>query len=236
MADKKISELLDAELPLSGDEIIPVVQAGSNRKLLTSTIQVYIPEPKVSILRNEFSVNTMVASWHSQNLNFLQYAPQYYLFRYKGKGKGKKTDFSESYFIPRGFCHPVHLNGVNSLNDKWWAGGSADQFGAQLPPRITEWDIPSDQQAGTKTNLDLQKSDWVFVQNVPPCHIDDFRVRGAATRNAKNAYFKIAIGITVGNNISDCPVVFGPLSPTFALVPRYFMSNQWENWDWKFVG
>lgn len=134
----------------------------------------------------------------------------------------------------RGYRHPAHNNGENSILTSWWGGNSSGYDGQMLPPRETEWDV--EHVEGSLTQIPLTMSDWVFNTEIPPCSLEYFRVRGGRSNQRHVAYFKLCIACRIpSSNTTGCPVIFGPESEVFSLNPKY-SSGTAVNRDLRYAG
>lgn len=191
---------------------------------------VEIPAPRLQIKINPFSgEKSMTVNWHTNNLNFLNYDPKYYLFRYRGRLRKNNEGGS------KGFVHPVHLNGATATSGSgWWKGESYYQEGGIVSPRETEWAVPV---TSAPMILPLNKNDWVYCKQPLPADIEHFRVMGCAGRNTRTAYFYLRVGLVNPDpEANRCPVLFGPESEVFYLRPSYNHEvSLWTGWSWGIV-
>jgi hypothetical protein len=188
---------------------------GATGALGSDSALIFIPSPKICLVKNVLNENTIGAQWNYGNKEFLNYSPKYFLFRYRGKGKHNPVAVQGRR---KGFAHPVHLNGLGKEHLSWYSG-SAYNTGSPptlLFPRITEWGVPINE--GELVILDLIREDWIYAIPGFPCIKSDIRVRGGK-RNKMNAYFYLAIAIELPSGVG-CPYTFGPASVIFSLRPQ----------------
>lgn len=207
------------------------------RLINTKDLSVVIPQPIITLGRDDLNFNTVIkVNWLSTNTSFLDYKPKYYLFRYYGKRRKISNGVNKP--AKRGYVHPVHLNGIDEPQGQgWWSGGSYNIAGELLNPRETEWPVPSS-PPNQKLILPLDKHDWVYTKVPTPCAITEFRVRGSSGSSARNAYFYVAIGISLKNrryslDKETCPIIFGPSSTIFSLIPRPVSFETFDGWEWN---
>lgn len=183
-----------------------------------------IPIPQLHTNRDK-----VYAKWQSDNTEFLSHNPKYFLFRFKGKGKGTLQ--------PRGkrFTHPTHTAG-EVTNSNWWGGNINDASGKLLPLRNSEWEV--EPLEGKLKQLDFNVSDYVYSLTPMPSPKIDLRVRSAGGKTRKNAYFYIAIACELpeGAVNGGCPVIFGPPSLIFSARPQQGDSVNFPGLftDWQF--
>ena len=224
---------IDSVEIIQGNENVVVIDGTNHTKVVAINLSKtpIIPTPIMSLHLDTFGYKQLAVTWHSNDLNFLNFSPKYYLLRYHGRGNVTKRKL-------RGFRHPVHQNGVGSIRSSWWTGASKDVNGDTFPPRNTEWVV--NPLEGVLTDLDINVNDWVYTKELMPCELNFFRTRGAKSNNRHNAYFKVCIGIeTVTPATVGCPVTFGPESEIFSLSPRWESGTKlagnikYSGWNFK---
>lgn len=119
------------------DNELYLMQDDGVRKKLTGA---YIPIPRPNLrigLNNQRDAQgnnrhdrILVSFPNTEDRRFLDYDPQYWLFRYK---RIKREDISNGSEF-KTWVHPSHLNGANYPNSRWFSGGHSFQYYPLTPP------------------------------------------------------------------------------------------------------
>lgn len=231
----KLQDLYDNQF----ENLAEIALSGDPKDLAVKVIQ-SIPEPQISLCRNEINSQDIEASWRCGDKVFLDYNPKFYLFRYVSNRTRYKRGVG--YFkANKRFRHPVHNNGDDAITTNWWAGAEHDTGGNPLPPRVTEWVIPNE---GEKLFLHLNTVDWVRTDALvnpesplPKRHGGRSRFRGCSRSNTRH-YFYLCVGVQLPNTPSNsCPITFGPRSVIFSLGENRVDLNtdptMFDKYTWK---
>lgn len=123
-----------ASIFIRPDNELYLMQDDGVRKKLTGAY-IPIPRPNLRITvspAHNLNVNNrhdgiMLSFPDTEDRRFLDYDPEYWLFRYK---RIKHDELSSS----KTWVHPSHLNGANYPNSRWFSGGHSFQYYPLTPP------------------------------------------------------------------------------------------------------
>jgi hypothetical protein len=255
-SDKKITELPLAS-PLSLDDIFAVVQNGVTSQItlgeMMKSMRLTIPQPRVKILpgkgkgkdEDDAEHDQVFASWEGSDTNFLQFNPEFWLYRYrksdtaKHNSKVKKGDLYE--VRKKRFVHPSHMHGGIKVekaklrveeNTNYYKGEQVLLIKGEkeyLPGRQTEWAVSKDAYALTELLIEPWKyfrmKGLTGAETMMPKHFPTASqpmVKGTGSKNARMAVFKLRISIDNPDPKSPQPKLFGPFSETFIYYPNKF--------------
>lgn len=155
-----------------------------------------------------------------QNNSFLNYNPQYWLFRYK-RGQDKKRD-SIDISVLKKFAHPIHMGQQDSIN-----GGTNMYCGRDDLGLETQWNFSSIHPY-VRTALDFQPyklfrglnetSEFPFEYSET-----EHALKGTSKKSgSKRAILKFAIVIDNPDNQSKYKKIIGPYSENVIIkIARY---------------
>lgn len=203
---------------------------------LTTSSSSVIEIPKLQVKSDGFVIGNPVEQVYFQflpvsNLDFLNYNPRIFLFRYKTKKNRLVSvpDGSNYREIAqsKGWHHPSNNNGANYPNAKLYGGGQYDNLGNILPSRNTEFPIPSNAIPYTKIPADLsiltyygiQGTNTILTESDFPISITNplwtnYTLKAVGGYNSRRYNLRLAFCIAIDNPTGDVnnPVLFGEMS------------------------